>query len=270
MHWTVIGANGFIGSSLVDYLRKKGHDVVPADRAFVFGTRKHLGHVIYAAGLTSDFRSKPFETVEAHVIYLHHVLKQSSFSSFLYLSSTRLYANSASTNEESPISLTPLHNSDLYNTSKLMGESLCLNSGLDGVRVARLSNIVGKTAATENFLDSLVRNAIDNKLLSLRSSLDSEKDFLFIGDLLTLIEQVSTVGQRRIYNLASGINIKTKQIVDAISHETNCIVEVCENPPLVKFPTININRIESEFEFRAKPFEEFFQAMLHNEMENCG
>lgn len=150
-----------------------------------------------------------------------------------------------------------------------MGESLCLNSGLDGVRVARLSNIVGEKVATENFLDSLVKDAVAKKVLSLRSSLNSEKDFLFIGDLLNLIELVSTEGERRVYNLASGTNTKTKQIVDIIARETNCFVEVCENPPLLNFPKININRIGSEFKFRATPFEQFFISMLNNEIKNC-
>jgi nucleoside-diphosphate-sugar epimerase len=269
MHWTIIGAGGFIGSRLVDHLRKSGHDVVTADRSFVFEKRKPLGHVVYATGLTSDFRSKPFETVEAHVIYLHDILRYSSFTSFLYLSSTRLYANSATTEEEGKISLSPLNCSDLYNASKLMGESLCLNSGLDGVRVARLSNIVGEKVATNNFLDSLVKDAVGKKTLSLQSSLNSEKDFLFIGDLLNLIELVSTEGQSRIYNLASGTNTKTKQIVDIISRETNCAVEVCDNPPLLYFPRINIDRISLEFKFRATQFEQFFLSMLNNEIINC-
>ncbi len=51
-----------------------------------------LGHAFYCIGLTADFRSRPFETIEAHCGLLKEVLSGSRFSSFVYLSSTRVYA----------------------------------------------------------------------------------------------------------------------------------------------------------------------------------
>jgi hypothetical protein len=82
-----------------------------------------LGHVIYCIGLTADFRSRTFDTVEAHVCTLLDVLRRGEFESIVYLSSTRLYAGSDSTSEETSIRISPF---DVYNTSKLAGESLVL------------------------------------------------------------------------------------------------------------------------------------------------
>src|SRR5688500_5975918 len=87
---TVLGASGFIGSRLVSQLAATGaeYQAVGRNEALPAGP---LGHVIYCIGLTADFRSRPLNTVEAHVCKLLEVLRKCDFESLLYLSSTRLY-----------------------------------------------------------------------------------------------------------------------------------------------------------------------------------
>jgi uncharacterized protein YbjT (DUF2867 family) len=69
--FTVLGAGGFIGGRLVEHLRGLGHEVDAPPRrpaeAYVDGLGgRQLGHVVYCIGLTADFRTRPYETVEAH------------------------------------------------------------------------------------------------------------------------------------------------------------------------------------------------------------
>ncbi len=52
-----------------------------------------------------------------------------------------------------------------------MGESACLGSGLANVRVARLSNVFGRDLASENFLTAVLREAVTEKRVSLRTAL---------------------------------------------------------------------------------------------------
>src|ERR1700716_982463 len=92
MKFTVFGGTGFIGRHLVAHLRKNGRDVIvpPRDTEQMHG--KSLGHVVYAIGMTGNFRNRPHETLQAHVYVLENLLKNTKFESWLYLSSTRVYA----------------------------------------------------------------------------------------------------------------------------------------------------------------------------------
>src|SRR3954470_22708673 len=89
---TILGGSGFIGSALVERLAKIGLSCQAPDRGQKL-TGKKLGDVIYCVGLTADFRSRPLETVDAHVCHLLHVLRDGDFESLVYLSSTRVYRN---------------------------------------------------------------------------------------------------------------------------------------------------------------------------------
>src|SRR5688572_26915815 len=100
---TVLGASGFIGSRLVSHRAATGAGFQAVVRMEALSTRP-LVPVIYCIGLTADFRSRPLNTVEAHVCKLLEVLRKCEFESLLYLSSTRLYTpGDGSTEEETAI-----------------------------------------------------------------------------------------------------------------------------------------------------------------------
>ena len=158
MKFTVFGGSGFIGRQLVDYLEEHGHQVFAIRRGVIPDSNRELGHVIYAIGLTGDFRSRPFDTVEAHVCQLSKLLRVCNFESWLYLSSTRIYSGLPSgiiATEE--IAVPMMTNADnLYDLSKMLGESLCITQEAKNVRVARLSNVYGRGQSTQTFLGSIL------------------------------------------------------------------------------------------------------------------
>ena len=89
MKFTVLGSSGFIGSHVASLAATNGHDVVcPTRNANLAG--RSLGHAIYCIGLTADFRTRPHETIHAHVSKLQEVLQTTTFDSLVYLSSTRV------------------------------------------------------------------------------------------------------------------------------------------------------------------------------------
>ena len=246
---TVLGASGFIGSHLVAHLRDLGADCFAPSRDQKLTGRK-LGHLIYCIGLTADFRSRPFETVSAHVCKLAEVLQECDFESLLYLSSTRVYLDRPGPAcEEDPLSLSPQRPTELYNASKLMGESLSLNCGRP-TRVVRLSNVYGGDFASENFLSAIIRNAIHNGKITLQTSLDTERDYVSISDVVELLPKIATVGGHRIYNLASGMSVSNRELTSTISQLTGCQVEVVAGASKVSFPRTNIGRIKEEFSFQ--------------------
>ena len=262
MKYTILGASGFIGQHLVETLRTKGIDVFAPGRTGPDIFRGNLGHVIYCIGVTADFRSKPFETVDAHVCTLADILRRCEFDSFLYLSSTRVYGRALNTFENVGITVDPANALDIYNISKLMGESLCLACNRKETRVARVANVVGKRSAfSEDFVDSIVRDAKSGHVV-LRTSLISAKDYIRIDDVVDLLTEISKRGASKIYNVASGRQISHADWMARLAKATGCGFDVVKDSPVSSFPNIDISLIRAEFGFEARDVFELLPALI--------
>lgn len=249
--FTILGASGTIGRRLVAWLRAAGEEVFAPARGDEGIWCEDLGAVIYGIGVTADFRTRPLETVEAHVSLLRRVLAEARFDRLVYLSSTRVYGSATADNtparEDMPLLVSPHSGSDLYNLSKLMGESLCLHASQGRACVARLSNVVGgEDADSENFIPSLLRDAATGHI-QLRSALDSAKDYIHIDDVVPLLARMARGPASGIYNLARGIRTSHAEWLDAISAATGARVTVEAGAPRILFPPIDITRIRTEF-----------------------
>jgi nucleoside-diphosphate-sugar epimerase len=263
MKFTIFGASGFVGSHLVCHLRSLGYEVSAVSRRNFPQSPTDLGHCIYAIGLTADFRARPFDTIEAHVSIAAKLLRDYEFQSFLYLSSTRVYAKSAEAHEEAVLSAQPSDPSDLYNLSKLTGESICLTSSRKNVRIARLSNVIGPgEAVSDTFVGELCREARSGQI-ELRSDPRSSKDYIWIGDVTDLLIRIATEGRYSIYNVASGVELTHQAWVSGLSAITGCSVAVAENAPVIRFPPIATSRIVDEFGYVPSPVLSLLPAMLN-------
>lgn len=296
---TVLGATGFIGSALVHYIQRSSANssdsqelsqeklsqevLQEAIRETVYAPprntsleelcRRPLGNIVYCIGVTADFRQRPLDTVRAHVSVLEELLRTATFDSLTYLSSTRLYSSvatvSGDTHEQASFVVQPQSMSDVYNLSKLMGESLCLHglSGIESTRwhssharstpprihVVRLSNVVGNDFSSENFLSSVIAQAVQQGHVTLQTTLDSAKDYIHIDDVVTLLLDIARRGTHSIYNLASGVNLSNAEIMDALQRSTDCSYHVADHAVRSVFPPINVQRITEEFHFRPRP-----------------
>ena len=263
MKFTILGSAGFIGSHLSNHLKAQGVECLTPEIRDLNDYNKSFGHVIYAIGITSDFRVKPFETIEAHVCTLKRFLENAKFDSFLYLSSARMYSESGASEEES-ICVNPLNSNDLYNISKLLGESLCLSLDKPTVRIVRLSNVFGNNYNSSDFLFSIIRDAVDKKKIVLHTTLDSEKDYVNIKDVVNLLPQISLMGKHRMYNVASGKNTKTREIVNELARITSCVCEVIPNAEEHSFPQISIKKIQDEFKFKPSYLLDNFEDLVNS------
>jgi nucleoside-diphosphate-sugar epimerase len=260
--YTVLGGSGFIGSRLAAHLRAQGlHCEVPARHDASVFTRA-LGHAVYAIGLTSDFRARPLDTVEAHVCLLRQLLASGNFESLTYLSSTRVYAGGSDTSETASLRVNPNDASDVYNLSKLMGESLCLHGGRHNVKVARLSNIVGVRATPDSFLEQLLREGLSTGKLELHTSLASRKDYLYVDDAVDLLARLAASEHSGIFNVAGGVGTANAQIAQALAEQAKIQVSVNPAAPDWDFQDISIRKVQQHFPFSPQPFSEFFPRFL--------
>ena len=245
---TILGSSGFIGSHLVKKVKELDIPYFSPGRDDEL-SHKDLGDIIYCIGLTADFRTKPFETVNAHVCNLLKVLQQCNFDSLLYLSSARLYKSQVEVaREENPIQVDPSDPSDLYNISKAMGESLSLTCGRK-TRIVRLSRVYGEDFASNNFLSAVLKEALCANKVTLQTSLDSESDYVSVEDVVDILIRIATQGRYQVYNVASGTNVSNRELMERISDLTGCEIEVAPKPSQATYPHINVDRIKEEFGF---------------------
>jgi nucleoside-diphosphate-sugar epimerase len=266
MKFTVFGGRGFIGSHLADYLRGRGHDVwVPArDTSEIAG--QNLGHVIYAIGLTGDFRSRPFDTIEANVGTLARLMQGTGFDSWLYISSTRLYgtgAGRAPCREGEPIALTPCADS-LYDASKLLGETLCLSRPQESIRIARLSNVYGAGQSRHTFLGAIMADLKDRREVLIRESPQSSKDYIALSAVLPLLESIALHGRERIYNVASGELLSHGELASRLGELTGLPLRFMDGAQERVFPRIDISRIVQEFSFAPARLLSDLEQLLYN------
>jgi nucleoside-diphosphate-sugar epimerase len=246
MRFTVVGADGILGSISARFLEAEGYEVYRFPRAAPISDDA-LGHVLFAAGVTADFRSRPFDTMDGHVGLVTSFLRTANFESLLYFSSTRLYEHADTTRENANISVNPERADDLYALSKLAGEAVCLNAGRKNVRIARLSNVVVPgMARSDTFIGALCREALKGQIV-LQSAASSGKDYLWIEDMLQWVRRIATTGTSHMYNVASGSNIEHGTWAKAISTATGCSLQMTESEPKHVFPAILVERLQNEF-----------------------
>jgi nucleoside-diphosphate-sugar epimerase len=208
--------------------------------------------VVYCAGVTADFRTRPYDTIEAHVSLPARILGNGRFDSFLYLSSTRVYGGAGSGKEEADILVNPRSPSDLYNLSKLSGEALCLSSDHPAVRVARLSNVYGAAMFRPgmdhgNFLASVIIDAAGTRNVELQASANSAKDYIHVDDVTAALALIASTGTERLYNVATGDNVTHSRLLGALSELTGCNWSAPEDAPHQSFPPVSTKRLAALF-----------------------
>lgn len=68
--------------------------------------------------------------------------------------------------------------------------------------------------------------------------------------MIPLLIKIATTGQYSIYNVASGINVSNRELLETLESLIHCQIEVLPQAKTVSFPPINIQRIREEFGFQ--------------------
>jgi len=202
---TVVGAAGFVGSRLADRLAADGWDVYAPAKGDPELFERDLGTVFYCAGLTADYDSRPFDTVEAHASLIARLIQADRFQRLVYCSSTRLYdgQRKAEAHEAEALVFDPADPRRVYDLSKALGENLTLaRSGGRGA-VARLSNVYDWADGAPGFLSQWLIAARATRDLKLDSSPNIARDYIHLDDTVAALIAIATGGQG-IYNVAAG------------------------------------------------------------------
>ncbi|MCH9807446.1 MAG: SDR family oxidoreductase [Alphaproteobacteria bacterium] len=264
MKFTVFGGRGFIGGQVVEHAERLGHDVLVPDRDFEPSGSEDLGHVIYAIGLTADFRKRPFDTIDAHVGTLVRYLKDARFDSWLYLSSTRVYGGLGPDGrgaEGEPVKVRPSADS-LYDLSKLLGESICVGRDNPAIRVARISNVYGAGMGSANFLGAVIGELVNTGSVVINEDRNSSKDYVNVSDVAQSLVRIALEGRQRTYNVASGFSTTHGDIAAKLTEITGKPVTFAAGAPRRNFPEIDASRICEEFDIQPRRLVDDLEGLL--------
>jgi nucleoside-diphosphate-sugar epimerase len=242
--YTIIGANGFVGSCLASALGKEGEDYfapVKEDPA-VFTER--LGNVFYCAGLTADFIQRPYDTVEAHVTFLSRLLERAAFDKLIYLSSTRLYDSQSGpiSRESDDLILNPGNPRHLYDLSKALGEDLCLNFSDGRASVARLGSVYDSKDGAPGFLSALMQRLYKEREFILDSESGIVRDYIAVDDVVPALIKMAALPGKQLINVASGENISNQEIAD-ILNIAGCKISFTRQTPKETRPLCEIKKL---------------------------
>ena len=250
--FTIFG-QGFVGLNVTNYLRKKKCNIfLPKREKYIF--KKNLSNIIYCIG-NDNWLNDPKGSFDANVGLVPKIIFNNQFESFTLISSTRVYlaSSTTNTNESSYIKLNPNYKDFFYNSLKLSAESLCLSLKNKKIKVVRMSNLFGNNFTNQIYLlPNLIRNSITKKQIDISVNKKSSKDFLHVNEAIELMLKIIKKGKHRLYNVASGKNIKLSTISEKIKKITDCKINYKNQNKLVNEPKININRIKREFNFKPK------------------
>jgi UDP-glucose 4-epimerase len=257
---TLIGGNGYVGRHLLARLLRDGWACWVPQRDDLKLMHRDLGHVFYCAGLTADYAERPFDTVEAHTSLLNQVLRDTTYTSLVYLSSTRLYdslGNSLSNtavDENSPLTLNPNNPRHVYDLSKALGESLCRVASNGRARVARLSCVWGGDHGSEGFLPELMRGVLaackkqgESARLRVNSSPHFKRDYVHVDDVIDALIALAAPADFGIYNVAGGRNISNTELFKCVLDASGCTVETTSERTAPALPRISIERMAQNF-----------------------
>lgn len=257
---TILGSRGYIGTHFAQRLRDQGVEYWAPQKGEALDGR-NLGTVVYCIGLTSDFRARPLETVEAHVCVLRSLIEHGRFQSLVYLSSTRVYKGlSGPVAEDAPCLVRAQDPDDLYNLSKLLGEALTHSLGSAG-RVVRLSNVYGGDFSSQNFLTSILGDAANHNRVAFLTSLDSAKDYLHVDDVTAMLQHVTLHGRHPVYNLSSGA-LTTNRAIAAALEAAGVDVRVVDGAPTIVHPEVDNGRICHESGCRPRQLVEEIPSLI--------
>lgn len=245
---SVFGHKGFIGSQVVRELENRQIPYYLPERDEDVSGRSY-GKLIYCIGLTADAKKKPFETIQAHINKLSDIIRNAMFDEIVYASSTRVYVHGEGDISESD--LIPVNTEDpfeLFNLTKLTGESLLVNTVPDS-KIIRYSNVYGVDKESDNFLTSVIRDALNTGHINLQTTPDSAKDYISVFDAAKLTVDITLSGKQKIYNVASGFNVSNESILEKVKEITGCTITYSPDAKRILFPRIINDRVKGEFGF---------------------
>ena len=244
----VIGANGFVGSSIVKQLTEKNIktlsigrlevDLLRDDSAEKLSNILKENDVVVIAAAKAP--AKDFSMLLDNLRMLRPIIfsaNQVSLSHLIYISSDAVYSDSmeplVEESETDPISLHGI----MHKTRELIIKSQIVDKLKIPLFIARPTLIYGLNDPHNGYgPNRFLRQALNNERISIFGKGEELRDHVNIDDVGRLISEAVCHKTSGILNIASGKTISFRDIAEKIVFLTNPSIEIVETPRVGEMP----------------------------------
>lgn len=244
MNIAVVGGNGLVGSRLIKrlasdenkiyaFVERMPQELVGNCKYIVadlseFGTlaREMMGKEIDVAVHNAAIShpklcfDNPYKMYHVNVDGTLNVLeacKLSGVKRFIYISSGAVYGKTKYDSVNEDLKLYPL---SPYSASKVAGEAIALNYGMDALAL-RLSCLYGPGRIMPEPINLLLTEAVRTDRINWPKGIDQSYDYIFVDDCVEAIALVTLNSNHKynIYNVGGGEEVSYRRIVAAVKRK---------------------------------------------------
>ncbi|MFH1285252.1 MAG: GDP-mannose 4,6-dehydratase [Candidatus Micrarchaeota archaeon] len=226
----VTGGKGYVGSRLVERLKKLGHDVKSFSQEDGEDVReleevkkasKGIDAIYHLAALISISKSikEPYEFFEVNAHGTANVLEAARINGIetvILCSTSKVYGKA----QKLPIDENhPLIPASPYGASKLIAELLCRQYALHyGIKtpILRVFNVYGPEQKSDLIIPTILRQAEKGSEIALRS-VQSKRDFVYVDDVIDALVLALEKRESDTYNIGTGEATSIEELVGIAS-----------------------------------------------------
>ncbi len=273
----VIGATGFIGSSILNYFKdcgietfsissKQWRTLGAAVTTYLAENLDQADTLIVLAAITPDKSHDSFQDFIDNIKIakiICEALKNKMCSQVVYFSSDAVYSSNESLISEE----TQLAPSSLYGMMHLVREKMFRETVKDGLLIIRSTQVYG-TFDTHNSYGPcrMLRSAMKEEKIYLFGEGLETRDHIFIDDLIKLIDVLLQHRCEGVINAVTGVSISFQKLAAHIINIVDKNVEIVSVPSqkYVTHRQFDPNTIKKNFEnFRFLSFQEGLAKMYY-------
>lgn len=262
----VIGANGFLGSNLVNKLIENNQKVVAVYNTNFDSIHKKATVVsikeIFTSSIKADyvyFLSGNYACSHQDLVQINEELilccKAFPKAKFIYVSSTNVYGSNSEIISENSAFKSP----GIYGISKLAGEFIV--SSMENFSIIRMTYIYGLGISNNSFIPQMISKAKEQKIILFGNG-ERKQDYIYIDDAVDLCFACSKNKKNAILIGATGVSISNLQVCEAIRQHIPCEIAFTGTETGQSF-YFTVDKAKNELHWEPKvPFSEGIKKML--------
>jgi len=234
----ITGGNGAVGKEIVDEFKKRSISYYHFSDLRNNGLTE-IGSVMHLAARTEPIE----EIINANILFLNNVISfalKNSVKTFIFFSTARVYGDVDLEDVTEDTALKIMN--DCYGISKLMGESMLFNNGLQTICL-RLPAILTRKKK-DHFLWNLLDKLIQNEGITVTNYFKIFNNFIDVPSLIDFLSVCPLNKNFEIYNLACKKVMTLFEIVEYIKQAVNSKSDII--PSDIKRNFFNISTSKAE------------------------
>lgn len=234
----ILGASGFLGSSLTDYLSGAEYNTITPSLeecnlldvrsvSDYFSSLNKPVQIVFCAGILPNIEDS-FRVMIQNMDMVHfmgEVIPQDSVSSIIFLSSADVYGFP----QEKITERTPTSPRGYYGLSKFSSEVMLniMPAFTMPVTILRLPGIYGPGNNEKSIVSFFFNQLISGKEISIRGDGSALRDYVHVKDVCHVIDHFLGLPYQGIVNVATGRSISIKELVAALADALQVSPEIC-------------------------------------------